>query len=119
MAKSDVAYLEYVIAFSAEKDFLNETVELVGGCFHHDNGPLGSKAIDAEERRIELFEESGTTLYDAAIILRHPSRCMLVEAVIDEMKLEEPKVSRKDYSQFFKNGGTGPESMIIRAKCHR
>jgi len=36
------------------------TIKLHGGCVHHDNGPLGSKAFDrAEERRVELLKASG------------------------------------------------------------
>ncbi len=35
-------------------------LKLRGGCLHHDNGPLGSKAYDrAEERRVELLKASG------------------------------------------------------------
>ena len=34
--------------------------KLYGGCVHHDNGPLGSAAIDrAEERRVELLKAQG------------------------------------------------------------
>ena len=34
--------------------------KLRGGCVHHDNGPLGSRAIGrAEERRVELLKASG------------------------------------------------------------
>jgi len=50
------------ISFDAEKGFqLNgETIKLKGGCFHNDNGPLGSKAYDrAEERKVELLKASG------------------------------------------------------------
>ena len=37
-----------------------KTIKLRGGCVHHDNGPLGSKAYDrAEERRIEILKASG------------------------------------------------------------
>ena len=37
-----------------------KTVKLIGGCIHHDNGPLGSAAIDrAEERKIEVLKNSG------------------------------------------------------------
>ncbi len=37
-----------------------EVVKLKGGCVHHDNGILGSCAIDrAEERRIELMKACG------------------------------------------------------------
>jgi beta-galactosidase len=47
---------------SAEKGFLlnGKSVELRGGCMHHDNGPLGAAAIDrAEERRVELLKTYG------------------------------------------------------------
>ncbi len=37
-----------------------EEVKLRGGCAHHDNGILGSAAIDrAEERRVELMKANG------------------------------------------------------------
>jgi len=37
-----------------------KSLKLKGGCFHHDNGPLGSKSYDrAEERRVELLKASG------------------------------------------------------------
>jgi beta-galactosidase len=50
------------IEFSAEKGFLlnGKSIELRGGCMHHDNGPLGSATIDrAEERRVELLKSFG------------------------------------------------------------
>jgi len=37
-----------------------QSLKLKGGCFHNDNGPLGSKAYDrAEERKVELLKASG------------------------------------------------------------
>ena len=37
-----------------------QMIKLKGGCMHHDNGPLGSVAIDrAEERRVELMKANG------------------------------------------------------------
>jgi beta-galactosidase len=37
-----------------------KSMKLKGGCFHDDNGPLGSKSYDrAEERRVELLKASG------------------------------------------------------------
>jgi beta-galactosidase len=37
-----------------------KALKLKGGCVHHDNGPLGSRAYDrAEERRVELLKASG------------------------------------------------------------
>src|SRR5665647_273322 len=50
------------ISFDVNNGFqLNgKTVKLKGGCFHNDNGPLGSKAYDrAEERKVELLKASG------------------------------------------------------------
>ncbi len=50
------------ISFDAINGFqLNgKTVKLKGGCFHNDNGPLGSRAYDrAEERKVELLKASG------------------------------------------------------------
>ena len=37
-----------------------QPIKLRGGCMHHDNGPLGSRAIArAEERRVELLKAHG------------------------------------------------------------
>jgi beta-galactosidase len=37
-----------------------KSMKLKGGCFHHDNGPLGARSFDrAEERRVELLKASG------------------------------------------------------------
>lgn len=50
------------IRFSAQKGFeLNgKSLELKGGCVHHDNGVLGAAAIDrAEERKVELLKSNG------------------------------------------------------------
>eukprot|EP01052_Picozoa_sp_SAG31_P020141 SAG31_NODE_1501_length_8085_cov_3.043201_5_plen_1116_part_00 len=48
--------------FSVDQGFqLNgKTVQLRGGCVHHDNGPLGSRTIArAEERRVEKLKTLG------------------------------------------------------------
>ncbi|HLA58034.1 MAG TPA: glycoside hydrolase family 2 TIM barrel-domain containing protein, partial [Puia sp.] len=50
------------ISFDAENGFLlnGKSVKLKGGCFHIDNGPLGSVAYDrAEERKVELLKAAG------------------------------------------------------------
>ncbi len=50
------------ISFDVNNGFMlnGKTVKLKGGCFHNDNGPLGSKAYDrAEERKVELLKASG------------------------------------------------------------
>ena len=46
-----------------------EVVKLKGGCVHHDNGILGSCAIDrAEERRVELMKANGFNAIRTATI---------------------------------------------------
>lgn len=50
------------IAFTREKGFLLNgiPVKLQGGCMHHDNGIVGSRAYAAmEERKVRLLKESG------------------------------------------------------------
>jgi beta-galactosidase len=50
------------LLFDAAQGFLlnGKNLKLKGGCVHHDNGPLGSKAFDrAEERRVEILKVSG------------------------------------------------------------
>lgn len=50
------------ISFDVQNGFMlnGKMVKLKGGCFHNDNGPLGSKAYDrAEERKVELFKANG------------------------------------------------------------
>lgn len=50
------------ISFDVQNGFMlnGKVVKLKGGCFHNDNGPLGSKAYDrAEERKVEILKASG------------------------------------------------------------
>ncbi|MCF7816490.1 MAG: hypothetical protein K9M54_01310, partial [Kiritimatiellales bacterium] len=50
------------IAYSVEKGFqLNgKTINMWGGCVHHDNGLLGSAAFDrAEYRKLEIMKQNG------------------------------------------------------------
>ncbi len=50
------------ISFDVESGFLlnGQVTKFYGGCMHHDNGPLGSAAIDrAEERRVQLMRAQG------------------------------------------------------------
>ena len=62
---TDVTFVNFGVRhlqFDAAKGFRPNGVEtkLYGGCVHHDNGPLGSAAIDrAEERRVELLKKQG------------------------------------------------------------
>jgi beta-galactosidase len=101
-------------------------IKLVGGCFHHDNGPLGSAAIDrAEERKIELFKNAG---YNAIRCSHNPPSPYLLDVcdrlgvlVIDEIfdNWEKEKISPDDYSRFFKEWNRKDiESMVLRDRNH-
>lgn len=97
------------ISFSADKGFLlnGKPTKLRGGCVHHDNGLLGTAAIDrAEVRKAELLKAQGFN----AVRTSHnmPSEAFLYACdslglmVIDECfdQWEEPK-RRDDYSNYF------------------
>ena len=98
------------IKFDAETGFtLNgKTVKLKGGCIHHDNGPLGSVAIDrAEERKIELLKQNG---YNAVRLAHNPFSSKLLEAcdrlgllVINEtFDMWNTHKTPDDYANYFK-----------------
>lgn len=79
------------IAYDAKQGFLlnGKSIKLKGGCIHHDNGPVGSRAFDrAEERKVELLKASG---YNAMRSAHNPASPALLRAcdrlgilVIDE-----------------------------------
>jgi len=101
-------------------------MELKGGCYHHDNGPLGSAAIDrAEERKIELLKKAG---FNAIRCSHNPPSPYLLDVcdrlgmlVIDEFvdMWEKVKVSPDDYSKYFRacwKQDVG--SMVVRDRNH-
>jgi len=83
-------------------------LELIGGCYHHDNGPLGAASIDrAEERKIEILKKYG---FNAIRTSHNPPSPALLDAcdrlgmvVIDEIfdMWENPK-KEKDYHLYFR-----------------
>lgn len=97
------------IKFSAEKDFqLNgQSLKLVGGCIHHDNGLLGAVAIDrAEEKKVELLKQNG---YNAVRCAHNPPSEKFLDycdkyglLVINEAfdQWEKPK-RPNDYHRYF------------------
>lgn len=116
------------IEFDAETGFLlnGKPVELIGGCFHHDNGPLGSVAIDrAEERKMEIFKNAG---YNAIRCSHNPPSPYLLDVcdrlgilVIDEIfdNWETAKVSEDDYSKYYKDWWQKDvESWVVRDRNH-
>ncbi|PRY53203.1 beta-galactosidase [Arcticibacter pallidicorallinus] len=97
------------IAFSVDKGFQinGETLNLKGGCIHHDNGLLGAAAYDrAEERKIELLKANGFI----AIRSHNPMSESFMQAcdrlgmlVINEAFDQwERKKNPDDYHQYFK-----------------
>ena len=116
------------IHFDAQTGFtLNgKSIELKGGCFHHDNGPLGSAAIDrAEERKIELLKKAG---FNAIRCSHNPPSPYLLDVcdrlgmlVIDEFvdMWEKPKVSPDDYSKYIRTHWKNDlGSIMLRDRNH-
>jgi len=88
-----------------------QPIKLKGGCVHHDNGPLGSAAIDrAEERRVELLKANG---FNAIRTSHNPPSPAFLEAcdrlgmlVIDEAFDQWTDAKNpQDYHRFFKEWG--------------
>ena len=115
------------ISFDAERGFLlnGKPLKLKGGCVHHDNGILGSKAYDrAEERRVELLKSSG---FNAIRSAHNPSSVAFLEAcdrqgmlVIDEsFDMWKEEKNPYDYHLFFSEWWKKDiESMILRDRNH-
>ena len=117
------------IEVDAERGFrLNgEMLKLKGGCIHHDNGPLGSVAIDrAEERKVELLKANG---FNAIRSAHNPPSSVLLDAcdrlgmlVIDEA-FDQWNISKErnpqDYHRFFKDWSERDiASMVRRDRNH-
>ena len=115
------------ISFDAVNGFrLNgKTINLKGGCVHHDNGPLGARAYDrAEERRVELLKASG---YNAIRCSHNPPSPAFLGAcdrlgmlVIDEaFDMWNEQKNPYDYHLFFdKWWKKDIENMILRDRNH-
>lgn len=115
------------IQFDAVNGFqLNgKTIKLKGSCFHHDNGPLGSKSYDrADVRRIELLKTSG---FNAIRCSHNPPSPALLDAcdrlgmlVIDEaFDMWQKKKNPYDYHLYFNDWWQSDiESMVLRDRNH-
>lgn len=98
------------ISFSPDKGFLlnGKSVLMSGACIHHDNGPLGSVALDrADQRKISILKANG---FNAIRTSHNPPSQGFLDAcdrqgilVMDEAfdMWENPK-RPDDYSNFFK-----------------
>ncbi len=115
------------IHFDAQTGFtLNgKSIKLHGGCIHHDNGPLGTAAIDrAEVRKIELLRQQG---YNAIRLSHNPPSPQLLNAcdnlgmlVIDEaFDMWEQAKTPQDYHLYFNDWWQQDiQSMILRDRNH-
>ncbi len=115
------------IEFSADKGFLlnGKSLELKGGCLHHDNGFLGSAAYDrAEVRRVELMKANG---YNAIRCSHNPPSEVFLNAcddlgimVIDEFTdMWEAYKNPQDYSRVFREWWNKDlTDMIMRDRNH-
>ena len=115
------------ISFDVKNGFqLNgQTVKLKGGCFHHDNGPLGAKAYDrAEERKVELLKASG---YNAIRCTHNPPSAAFLNAcdklgmlIIDEaFDMWNYGKNPYDYHLYFKDWWKKDiDAMVKRDRNH-
>lgn len=100
-------------------------MKLKGGCVHHDNGPLGSKAFNrAEERRVELLKANG---FNAVRCAHNPPSVAFLDAcdqlgilVIDEAFDMWDRAKRpQDYHLYFKDDWQKAlNAMILRDRNH-
>ncbi len=115
------------LSFSADKGFLlnGSPLKLKGGCFHHDNGPLGSKSFDrAEERKVQLMKASG---FNAIRCSHNPPSPAFLDAcdrmgmlVMDEaFDMWKDGKNPADYHLYFNDWWQKDiESMVMRDRNH-
>ncbi len=115
------------INITADKGFLlnGKSIELRGGCVHHDNGILGSATIDrAEERRVELLKQFG---YNAVRTSHNPPSQQFLDAcdrlgiiVIDEAFDQwEREKNPQDYHLYFDTCWKKDiDAMVLRDRNH-
>jgi beta-galactosidase len=115
------------IEVDAERGFRinGQMLKLMGGCIHHDNGPLGAAAIDrAEERRIELLKANG---FNAIRSSHNPPSPAFLDAcdrlgmlVVDEaFDCWERAKKQQDYHLYFKEWSDRDiASMVRRDRNH-
>lgn len=115
------------IEFNAAKGFLlnGKSIELRGGCVHHDNGPLGAATIDrAEERRVELLKKNG---FNAVRTAHNPPSQPFLDAcdrlgliVIDEaFDMWERQKNSQDYHLYFATHWQKDlDAMVLRDRNH-
>jgi beta-galactosidase len=102
-----------------------KSIILIGGCIHHDNGPLGAASIDrAEERKIEILKNNG---FNAIRTAHNPPSPALLDAcdrlgmvVINEI-FDNWEIAKRsqDYHLFFRDWWQRDvESWVRRDRNH-
>ncbi|MBE3086656.1 MAG: glycoside hydrolase family 2, partial [Bacteroidetes bacterium] len=102
-----------------------KSVDMIGGCYHHDNGPLGAASIDrAEERKIEVLKKAG---FNAIRTSHNPPSPALLDVcdrlgmvVIDEIfdMWETPKKEQDYHLNFIEWWQKDVESWVKRDRNH-
>jgi beta-galactosidase len=102
-----------------------ETIKIIGGNIHHDNGPMGAVALGrSEQRRIEIVKAAG---FNAVRIAHNPPSAELLDAcdrlgmlVLDEfVDMWDTGKNPQDYSVFFAQWWERDlTSMILRDRNH-
>ncbi len=115
------------LAWSVDKGLLlnGQSIKLVGGSVHHDNGPLGAAAFDrAEERRVELLKAAG---FNAVRTAHNPPSPAFLDACdrLGLLVLDEPfdvwtkSKAKYDYAQYFNDWWERDlDSMVLRDRNH-
>jgi beta-galactosidase len=115
------------IEFSSTNGFLlnGKRVVLKGGCIHHDNGPLGTAAINrAEERKVELMKKAG---YNAIRCSHNPPSTAFLQAcdklgmlVLDEAfdMWRLPKNPQDYHLNFDTSWQKDIDAMVLRDRNH-
>ncbi len=115
------------LSWSVDKGLLlnGQSIKLVGGSVHHDDGPLGAAAFDrAEERKVELLKAAG---FNAVRTAHNPPSPAFLDACdrLGLLVLDEPfdvwtksKV-KYDYARFFNDWWQRDiDSMVMRDRNH-
>lgn len=102
-----------------------KSIDLIGACCHHDNGPLGAASIDrAEERKIEVLKSNG---FNAIRTAHNPPSPALLDAcdrlgmlVINEVfDTWETAKRNQDYHRYFREWWKKDvESWVKRDRNH-
>lgn len=115
------------IEVSAEDGFVlnGEKIYLYGGCVHHDNGLLGSAAVDAaEDRKLSLLKAEGFNAVRTSHNL--PSEhfldaCDSIGLMVVEESFDQWLIAKNsdDYHQFFEEfSDRDIQVMVLRDRNH-